>query len=406
MKNIKRDFPILKRKINGKLITYLDSAAMSLKPKAVIDAVTGYYEKYCANVFRGIYRLSEEATQKYEETREKVANFINARSEREVIFVRNTTEAINLVTYCWGRLNVSKNDEIMTTIMEHHSNFIPWQQLCIENGAILKILDIDNSGKLILENFETSINKRTKIIAITYVSNTLGTINPLKKIIKIAKSRNPQILILVDAAQAVPHLKVDVQDLNCDFLAFSGQKMLGPTGAGVLWGKEELLKNLPPFMFGGEMIKEVFLNRSTFVPLPHKFEAGTPHIAGVIGLGAAIDYLNKIGINNVQKHEKELTSYTLRKMAKIKNLTLYGSLDPEIRSGVIIFNLKGIHAHDVAQVLDEDNIYVRAGHHCAMPLHNRLKIPASTRTSFYIYNTKKDADDLIKGLEKVKKLFG
>ena len=402
---IRESFPILKRRINNKPIVYLDSAAMSLKPKSVIEAVSGYYSKYSANVFRGIYKLSEEATEKYENTRKKVAVFINAETEREVIFVRNTTEAINLVAYSYGRLNIGKNDEVVTTIMEHHSNFLPWQDLVLENAAILKILDIDKNGLLDLSNIEKVVSKKTKLFALVHVSNAIGTINQVKKIIQIVKRINPNCIILVDGAQSVPHLRVDVKDLGCDFLAFSGQKMLGPTGAGVLWGKKEILESMPPFLFGGEMIREVYVNKAVFAEIPHKFEAGTPHIGGVIGLGEAVDYLSYIGMDNVRQHEKELTSYALSKMREIKDLDIYGPMDPEVRGGVVSFNIKGVHAHDVAQFFDSENICVRSGHHCAMPLHTRLKISFSVRATFYLYTTKEEIDKLTDAVLKVKKIF-
>ena len=405
LQSIRESFPILKRRINNKPIVYLDSAAMSLKPKSVIEAVSGYYSKYSANVFRGIYKLSEEATEKYENTRKKVAVFINAETEREVIFVRNTTEAINLVAYSYGRLNIGKNDEVVTTIMEHHSNFLPWQDLVLENAAILKILDIDKNGLLDLSNIEKVVSKKTKLFALVHVSNAIGTINQVKKIIQIVKRINPNCIILVDGAQSVPHLRVDVKDLGCDFLAFSGQKMLGPTGAGVLWGKKEILESMPPFLFGGEMIREVYVNKAVFAEIPHKFEAGTPHIGGVIGLGEAVDYLSYIGMDNVRQHEKELTSYALSKMREIKDLDIYGPMDPEVRGGVVSFNIKGVHAHDVAQFFDSENICVRSGHHCAMPLHTRLKISFSVRATFYLYTTKEEIDKLTDAVLKVKKIF-
>lgn len=418
---IKEDFPIFQFHPN---LTYLDSAAMSLKPQSVIEAVDKYYCQYSANVFRGIYKLSEKATEEYEKVREKVAQFINAFQAKEVIFVRNTTEAINLIAYAWGRVNIKKGDEIVTTVMEHHSNFVPWQILAGEVGAVFKVIDINNEGylnlgfdklkikneksKITIKNLkllENIITKRTKVLALTYVSNVLGTINPVKEIIKLAKKINPRIITVVDAAQAVPHFKVDVKDLDCDFLAFSGQKMLGPTGAGVLWGKQEFLSSMSPFLFGGEMIREVYLDKTIFADIPHKFEAGTPHIAGIFGLGAAVDYLNKIGMDQLHQHEKELTGYAFSRLKEIKDLKIYGPLDFNYRGGVIAFNVKGVHPHDVAAILDEENICVRSGHHCAMPLHTRLKINASVRASFYLYNSKEDVNKLINGILKVKKLF-
>lgn len=418
---IKADFPIFRFHPD---LTYLDSAAMSLKPQPVIEAVDRYYHQYSANVFRGIYQLAENATEEYERVREKVAQFINAPKAEEIIFVRNTTEAINLVAYAWGRVNIEKGDEVVTTVMEHHSNFVPWQVLASETGGIFKVIDINERGyldlnldkfkmqnsnlKMTTQNskfLEKIITKKTKILALTYVSNVLGTINPVKEIISAAKKINPKIITVVDAAQAVPHLKVDVKDLGCDFFAFSGQKMLGPTGVGVLWGKRELLESMPPFLFGGEMIKEVYLEKTIFADIPHKFEAGTPHIAGVFGLGAAVDYLNKIGMDKIRQHEKDLTQYALSKLDKLKDITIYGPKDINNRGGVISFNIKGVHPHDAAAVLDEENICVRSGHHCAMPLHTRLRINASVRASFYLYNSKEDVDKLINGLLKVKKLF-
>lgn len=436
MRTYRSDFPLLKQKIDGKQIVYLDSAATALKPIAVVQAINKYYTEYTANVFRGLYRLSEKATEKYEEARQKVAKFINANSASEVIFTRSTTEAINLVAYAWGRLNSGEGDEVVTTVMEHHSNFVPWQQLALENGGVLKILDITDSGFLDIESekvksqkspclpagrkvksttkklkLKNIISKKTKLLAITHVSNVLGTINPIKEIVKEVKRVNPQCLVLVDGAQAVPHMEVDVQDLGCDFYAFSGHKMLGPTGIGVLWGRNELLEQMPPFNFGGEMIAVVHLNKTKFKHPPHKFEAGTPHIAGVIGLGAAIDYLVKLDMDKVREHEIELTKYALTLLNNIYYLSIYGPKKAEDKSGVLAFNLftkegKLIHPHDVAQILNEDNICTRSGHHCAMPLHERLGITASVRASFYIYNTKEDVDELVEGLRKVIRKLG
>lgn len=400
--SLKKDFPIFS---SNKNLIYLDSAAMSLKPASVINSVSEYYSEYSANVFRGIYKLSEKATEEYELTRDTVAAFINAYSSKEIIFVRNTTEAINLVAYAWGRVSISKGDEIITTVMEHHSNFVPWQQLAAENGAVLKILDIDESGRLLIDDLEKIVTKKTKLLAITYVSNALGTINPLKQIISRVKKANPKVVVLVDAAQATPHLKVDVKDLGCDFLVFSGQKMLGPTGAGVLWGGSSILEEMPPFLFGGEMINEVHLDRTLFAPIPHKFEAGTPHIASVIGLRAAIEYLNKMGMDNIRKHEQELLSYTLKTLGRFKEIKILGPGDVGTRGGVISFTVEKIHPHDVAQILDEEHICVRAGHHCAMPIHERLSVPASVRASLYLYNTIEDIDRFADALERSIKTF-
>lgn len=403
---IRRDFPILKRKIDSKSIIYLDSAASSLKPRQVLEAMNEYYTQYGVNIFRGLYKLSAEATDAYEEARGKVAKFLGAKETREVVFVRNATEAINLVTYAWGRANIDEKSEIISTVMEHHANLVTWQQLAIETGATIKYLDIDTEGKLPrMEEIGNQISDRTKILAVTYASNVLGTINPIDEIVKIAKKRNPKIKILVDAAQGVPHMEVNVEDLNCDFLVFSGHKSLGPMGIGVLWGKYELLEKMLPFQLGGEMIREVYLERTTFNDPPHKFEAGTPNVAGAIGLGAAIDYLERIGMENVRKHEEELTTYALSRLADFKHLNIYGPKETKNRGGVIAFNIEGIHAHDLAQILDEDNICIRSGHHCAMPLHTRLGISASARASFYIYNTKEEIDKLIEGIKKAKKIF-
>lgn len=399
------DFPNLKRKINGKRLIYLDSTASTLKPQAVIDVVTGYYSNYSVNIFRGLYKLSEEATQKYEEAREKTARFINAKSSSEVIFVRNATEALNLVAHSWGRKFITAGTEMISTVMEHHANLVTWQQLAKDAEAIVKFADIDSEGKIETKSIVDMVNSKTKLLAITLVSNVLGTINPVKEMISQVKEKNPGIIVVVDGAQAVPHMKVDVQDLGCDFFAFSGHKMLAPTGIGVLWGKLPLLEEMNPYQLGGDMIKEVYLEKTTFQSPPHKFEAGTPHIAGAIGLGAAIDYLNDIGMENIRQHEIELTSYAMEKMKNIGGITIFGPLESENRGGVIAFSLKNVHSHDVAQVLDDDNICVRSGHHCAMPLHTRLKIAASTRASFYIYNTRQDIDALIAGLLRVKGIF-
>lgn len=403
---IRQDFPILKRKINGKPLVYLDSGASSLKPRQVISAMDNYYENYGVNIFRGIYKLSQEATEEYEKARKKVADFIGSKDAREVIFVRNATEAINLVAYAWGKIKINKKSEIIATVMEHHANLVTWQQLALENKAEIKYLEIDENGKLPgPAQIASKISSATKLLAITHVSNVLGTINPLKQIVAEVKKINPNCLVLVDGAQAVPHMKIDIHDLGCDFYVFSGHKMLGPMGIGVLWGKYKLLDRMAPFQFGGEMIKEVFLEKSTFSEPPLKFEAGTPNVAGAIGLGAAIDYLEKIGMANIRKHEIDLIDYALKRFNGLNRLTIYGPKKPEERGGVIAFNIEGIHAHDLAQVLDEDNVCIRSGHHCAMPLHHLLEIPASARVSFYLYNTKEEIDQLIQGIEKAKKKF-
>lgn len=402
---IKSDFPIFKRKFNGKPIVYLDSTASSLKPQKVIDSVNEYYTKYSVNIFRGVYTISEEATEKYEEARVKVAAFIGAKNPNEIVFVRNATEAINLVMSTWGRSNIEAKDEIISTVMEHHANIVTWQELAKEKGATLKFLDFDRDGYLDLAQLPKLITRKTKLLALTSVSNVLGTINPVKDIIKTAKKINPEIKVLVDGAQAIPHMPVDVENLGCDFFAFSGHKMLGPTGIGVLWGKYELLEAMPPYQFGGEMIQTVYLAKTTFKNPPYKFEAGTPHIAGVMGLGAAIDYLSALGMEDIRLHEKELVAYGLKRLEELNGVTVYGPKDSGKKGGVIAFTVFGIHPHDVAQVLNDDNICIRSGHHCAMPLHIRMNLTATCRASLYVYNTKEDIDALITGLHKTQKLF-
>lgn len=383
---LRRDFPQFDRNINGKPIVYLDSTATSLKPRSVIDKENEYYTKYTANIFRGIYTTSEEATKEYEDVRVKVASFINASRPEEIIFTRNTTESINLIAY-----TLVHGDEVVASIMEHHSNFVPWQQL-----GKLKVWGMKT-------DLERVVTKKTKIFAITAVSNVLGTIVDIKSIVKKVKQVNPDCLVVVDAAQAVPHMPVDVTDWGADFVAFSAHKMLGPTGVGVLWGRYELLDAMKPFQYGGEMITEVRVDKTLFKEVPHKFEAGTPHIAGVIGFGAAIDYLTELGMDNVRKHEEEIVGYAMGKLKEIPGITIYG---PKSRAGVIAFTLKAAHAHDIAQILDEDNICIRSGNHCAMPLHLSMGIAATARASFYVYTTKEDVDALVMGLGKVNKTFG
>ncbi len=402
MKNFKKDFPIFKQKVNGKPLVYLDSAATSQKPQTVIDAINDYYSTYNANVRRGLYPMSEKATAKVEEVREKVRKFINARSIEEIIFVRNATEAINLVAYSFASHNIKAGDVITTTLMEHHSNFVPWQQIAKDKKAKFDVLDIDNNYHV---KFSSYNFKNTKLLAITHVSNVLGTINPVKEIIKAFRKQNPKGVVLVDAAQSVPHMSVDVGDLDCDFLVFSGHKMMAGTGVGVLYGKKEVLENMPPFLYGGEMIREVGLKSSSFAPLPQKFESGTPSIADIISLGTAIDYLEKIGMGKVREHERKLMAYGLSQMKKIKGIKIYGPTDLKNRGGVISFTLENIHPHDVGQILGELGVCVRAGHHCTMPLHRSLGLMATTRASFYIYNDEKDIDALIKGLLEIQKMF-
>jgi len=400
---IREDFPVLKRQVNGKQLIYFDNAATSQKPNAVIETIDRYYREYNANIHRGIHKLAEEATLAHEEAREKVARFINARHTEEIVFTRNATEAINLVAYTWGRANVGKDDKIVLTIMEHHSNIVPWQLLAQEKGARVEFVKIDEQGILRQDEIHELIDEKTKIVCLTQASNVLGTINPIKEIGRVAHRFGA--MFLVDAAQSVPHMRVDVKDSDCDFMAFSGHKMMGPTGIGVLFGKSEHLQNMPPFLAGGEMVKEVHTTGASWKDLPYKYEAGTPNIAGAIGLGAAVDYLRKIGMENVHDHEKDITSYALNRMANVKGLVTYGPSDIEHRVGVVSFNLGDIHAHDLASILDEEGIAIRSGHHCAQPLMEFLEVPATSRASFYIYNTKEEVDVFINALEKARKIF-
>jgi cysteine desulfurase/selenocysteine lyase len=404
-KTIQNDFPQLKRIINGKRIVYLDSTATSLKPQSVIDKENEYYTQYTANVFRGIYTTSEEATAAYEQSRVLTAKFIGAHSAEEIVFTRNTTESINLVAYGLMRDSFAIGDEVVTTIMEHHSNYVPWQQLGMRQGVTVKIWDVNESGELPIEDLEKLITKRTRLVAVTALSNVLGTINPISKIVRAVKKLNPSCLVLVDAAQAAPHMPIDVTVWGADIIVFSSHKMLGPTGIGVLWAHAEFLEKLIPFNYGGEMIAEVHRDTTVFKHAPHKFEAGTPHIAGVIGFGAAIEYLMALGMPDIRKHEEELVAYTMEKMNMVEGLRFLGPKDAKIRGGVFAMTVKGVHPHDIAQLLNEDNVFVRAGNHCAMPLHEHLGVSSTARASFYIYTTKEDIDALIDGIVKIKKMF-
>ncbi len=407
-KNVKKQFPIFS---NFPGLIYLDSTATSLKPWSVIDELSKYYSNYSANIYRGVYRISEKATEEFEKTRQIVAQFLKAKTSDEIVFTRNTTESLNLVAYTLGRQIVGEGDEIVTTVMEHHSNFVPWQQLAFENGAVFKVIDVDDRGYLACHFDGTTIpniiSKRTKVLALTYVSNVLGTINPVKQIILQARKINPDIIVVVDAAQAVPHLDVNVAELGCDFLAFSSHKMLGPTGVGVLWGRLNLLEKMFPFMFGGEMIVDVSIAKTTFKRPPHKFEAGTPAIGEIIAFKEAIKFLQAIGLEKIRHHEKILALRCFDTLKKEfgEKIKLYGPNNFDDRGGVVAFNFGDYHSHDVASILDEENIAVRAGHHCAMPLHKRLDANSSVRASFYIYNNENDIDLLVKGLRKVEKIL-
>ncbi|MEK4025879.1 cysteine desulfurase [Sporosarcina sp. FSL W7-1283] len=402
-KEIRNHFPILNQEINGHPLVYLDSAATSQKPVQVIEALEHYYRFDNANVHRGVHTLGNRATDGYEGAREKVRKFINAKSTEEIIFMRGTTTALNTVAQSYGRANVSEGDEIIITHMEHHSNIIPWQQLAKEKGAVLKYIDLEEDGTLSIDKVRETITDRTKIVSIMYVSNVLGTMNPIEEITKIAHQHGA--VMCVDAAQAAPHLKIDVQKLDCDFLAFSGHKMCGPTGIGVLYGKKDLLNAMEPVEFGGEMIDFVGLYESTWKELPWKFEGGTPIIAGAIGLGAAIDFLEKIGMDAIEQHEHELAGYAMEKMSEVDGLAIYGPTDPGKRAGLVTFNLNDVHPHDLATVLDMNGIAVRAGHHCAQPLMKWLECSATARASFYLYNTTEDVDRLVEGLRTAKEYF-
>jgi cysteine desulfurase / selenocysteine lyase len=400
---IRADFPILQRQVNGKPLVFLDSAASSQRPRQVIDAMSDYYRCCHANVHRGVHALSELSTDMYEAARKKVTRFIGARSSREVIWTRNATEAINLVAYSWGRTNVRRGDEIITTEMEHHANLVPWQVLAQETGATLRFLHVTPEGLLDLNELDRLLTPRTKLVAFSHMSNVLGTISPVRAIAERAHSVGA--LCLVDGAQSVPHMPVNVQELGCDFMAFSGHKMCGPTGIGVLWGRRDILESMPPFMTGGDMIIRVTLEGAEWNELPNKFEAGTPAIAEAIGLGVAVDYMSGLGMQAVRAHEKETFAYAMERLGEVPGLRILGPADPELHGGLTTFVLDGIHPHDLATILDFEGIAVRAGHHCAMPLHLKLDLPATTRASFYIYTLREEIDALVEALYKAKQLM-
>ena len=403
--NIRKDFPILKRTVrDNKPLVYLDNASTTQKPNQVIDAITDYYQNHNANIHRAVYALAEESTEAYETARDKIANFVNVKNRQEIIFVRGTTEAINLVAYAWGRSHVNEGDIIVTTEYEHHSNIVPWQLLTQEKRAKLEYIGMDDNGELNLDDLDKYLaTGKVKLVTFSLMSNVLGTITDAKKIIEKCKAAG--VLTLIDGAQAVPHMKVDLDTLGCDFFAFSGHKMLAPTGIGILWVRKSVLQTMSPFHGGGDMIREVHKYETTWNDLPYKFEAGTPNIADVIGFGAAIDYLTKIGMDNVRQHEIELTTYAMEKFAKIPGLQIYGTKDIAKRGGVISFNFADVHPHDVADIIDKEGISLRSGHHCAQVLMERLNVAATSRASFYIYNTKEDVDALIDSLNIVAKVF-
>ena len=395
----KEDFPILKNRD----MAYLDSGATTQKPQKVLDAVESFYEHENANPHRGAYSLSIEATEAYESTRGKIAKFINARYPEEIIFSKNATESLNLLAYSYGLDNLEKEDEVVISIMEHHSNLVPWQYVTNKTGSTLKYMYINDNFEISKEEIESKITDKTKIVGITHISNVLGTINPVKEIIKYAHKKGA--IVIVDASQSIPHMKIDVQDLDADFLVFSGHKMLAPLGIGVLYGKKELLQKMKPFLMGGDMIEYVYEQKTTFAPLPNKFEAGTQNVEGVIGLGAAIDYINEIGYDKIAEVEKELTEYAREKLSKLDYLDLYLTPNKGNHSSVFSFNIKGVHPHDVASILDTENVYVRSGNHCAQPLLRYLGIDSTCRASLYFYNTKEDIDKLVHGLDKAYDMF-
>ena len=402
---IRRDFPLFEREFHGRRIAYLDSAATALKPRVVAEAVDGYNRRYSANVHRGIYTIGEEATAAYEGAREKVARFINAPSAREVVFVRNATEAINLVAYAWGRHNIGRADAIVLTELEHHANLVPWQLLAQEKDADLEFVPFDGQGRLIMDSWEVLLRTRPRLVAFTHKSNALGTVTPVREM--VAQAHDAGALVLVDGAQAVPHMAVDVQDIGADFYVFSGHKVLGPTGSGALWARSELLEAMPPFMSGGEMISSVHLRHSTFNDIPYKFEAGTPDVAAAIGLGAAIDYIESIGMDRVAAHEEALTAYALEQLRReVPGIRIHGPAKAADRAGIVTFTLPEAHAHDVATLLDREAIAIRAGHHCTQPLHERLGETATGRASFSVYSGRDDIDRLVQGLLGVQRIFG
>jgi cysteine desulfurase/selenocysteine lyase len=400
---LRREFPILRQQVNGRPLAFLDSGASSQKPRRVIACLEDYYEHTNANVHRGVYKLSEEATFAFERARGKVARFIGASSHKELIFTRNTTEAINLVARAWGDANVRAGDRILLSVMEHHSNLVPWQQLAQRTGARLDFLPIDEQGRLVLDDLDTLLTEHTRLVALTHQSNVLGTINPVREI--AARAHDVGALILVDGAQSVPHLPVNVQELGIDFLAFSGHKMCGPTGIGGLWGRRKILEAMPPFLGGGSMIREVTLQSTTYADLPARFEAGTPAIGEAIALGEAVDFLSELGMDKIFAHEQHLIGYALERLSEIEGLRVYGPSSLEQRGGSLSFTLDGVHPHDIAAVLDGEGIAVRAGHHCCQPLHKLLDVPATARASFYLYNIPEEIDRLAAGLDKARKLF-
>ena len=398
---VRADFPILARKIHNKPLVYLDNAATTQKPQAVIDALMYYYTAQNSNIHRGVHTLSEEATASYEESRATVQRFLNAADPREIIFVRGATEGINLVAQTWGRANIRSGDEIVISAMEHHSNIVPWQILCEQQGANLRVAPVNDAGELLLDEFEKLLGPKTKLVAMSHVSNALGTVNPVRKIVEAARRVNARVLL--DGAQAVPHMPVDVRAIDCDFYAFSGHKIYAPTGIGILYGKAELLEAMPPYQGGGDMISSVTFEKTLYNRLPYKFEAGTPHVSGAIGLGAALDYVNSVGLDRIARHEKQVLAHGTKRLLEIPGLRLVGTAKE--KEGILSFVLEGIHPHDVGTILDQEGIAIRTGHHCAQPLMERFGVPATARASLALYNTVEEMDALARGIEKVREVF-
>ncbi|GFN35773.1 cysteine desulfurase [Tepidimicrobium xylanilyticum] len=401
---IKKDFPVFRQDIEGKRLIYLDNGATTQKPLQVIEAMAEYNRLSHGNPHRGAHKLSIEATKAYDSAKEKIKEFINAKSTEEIVFTRNTTESLNLIAYSYGKKFISEGNEIVLTISEHHSNILPWQRVVKENKGVLKYMYLNDEGRITLDEIKNKITNKTKLVSIGYMSNVLGTIHPIEEIIDYAHKMGA--VVVIDGAQSAPHLKIDVQKLDADFFVFSAHKMLGPMGIGVLYGKKEILESMPPFLMGGDMIEYVYKQEATFAPLPYKFEAGTQNVEGAVGLKAAIEYLEKVGLNNIEEHEKMLTEYALNKMLKLPYIDIQGPKDLEMRGGLISFTVDGVHPHDVSTILDSYGIAIRAGHHCAQPLMRFLDVPATSRISFYLYNTKDDIDQFIEGVKNVRKWFG
>ena len=399
---IREDFPILKQKVNGKPLVYLDNAATSQKPQVVIDTLTRYYATENSNIHRGVHSLSQQATQEYEDTRAKIRQFLNASDDREIIFVRGTTEGINLVAQSYGRQNVGEGDEVVISAMEHHSNIVPWQILCQEKGAHLRVIPMNDDGELLMDEYEGLLGPRTKLVSVVHMSNSLGTINPVRQMVEMAHGHG--IPVLLDGAQSTPHMAIDVQELGCDFFVFSGHKLFGPTGIGALYGRAGLLESMPPYQGGGDMIKSVTFEKTLYNALPYKFEAGTPNIAGVIGLGAAVDYVSALGLDNTSVYEDTLLEYGTERLSAISGLRLVGTARE--KAGILSFVLDGVHPHDIGTILDSEGIAVRTGHHCTQPVMERFGVAATARASLAFYNTKEEIDTLVRGIDKVMEVFG